>query len=211
MKGMKIGLALVAAFAITAVAAASASAAPVWKLNGVEIKEAVSVKSKSVGKLKLSDTGAGTEIECEGTDKGKVGPGGKDEVIEITATGCSFVSAKNGSCEASKPVTAKAVNLPWVTELYEPEVGKIRDHIRAHSGGGAPGWVVECTVAGFFKVQDECTGESNTAMSNVTGGVDAIFDATTPKANCSIGGTGTGKVEGTDLNENPVAGTITVA
>ena len=234
-----IGLALVAVFAMGAVAASAASAAE-WeqettKCEKVEkgkgkytnsecktegapnewekitkfrpITTPVTASSKSVGSLTLSDSGAGTTIECTGTDSGTVGAGNKDEVTAITASACKFVSA--GTCTASKPVTAKAVNLPWVTELYE-ESGKIRDHVKAHSGGGQPGYVVECTVAGIFKVQDECIGETNTGMENVAGGVDASFDAITPKANCSIGGTGTGSVKGVDLNENPASGAIRV-
>ena len=200
MSRIKISvLTLFALFAIGAVASAASSAA-VWRINGTEITTAKKAKSK--GTLKLADTGAGTEIECEGKDEGTVGAGSKDEVTKIEATNCKFIKA--GSCEASKPVTAKAVNLPWKTELYEPKSGEIRDHIKATTG--EVGWAVECTVFGVFKIQDECkAAESNTAMTNVTGGVDATFDATTPKANCSVGGTGTGSVLGTDLNENPSA------
>lgn len=219
MQRLKVlGLAFVAVFAVSAVAVASASAAPVWKLNGAELTTATTILSESgvvgkpteKGKLTLTDIEAGTSIECAGKAEGKVGPGNKDEVTSMEATGCNFVTGKNGSCEASKPVTAKAVALPWVTELYEPETGKVRDHIRAHSGGGAPGWTVECTVSGIFKVQDTCTGESNTAMNNVTGGVEAVFDAKTPKGNCTIGGAGAGEVKGASLNKNPAGGTLTV-
>jgi hypothetical protein len=210
-----IGLALVVVFAVSAVAGASASAAPVWKLSGAEITKATTVLSESItegkpaekGSLKLADKKAGTEIECEGTDEGTVGPGNKDEVTKVEATKCKFI--KSGSCEASKAVTAKAVELPWITELYEPEAGKIRDHVKAHAGGGAPGWKVECTVGGIFKVQDTCTNESNTAMNNVAGGVEAVFDAKTPKAKCSLGGE-EGEVKGADLNKNPSTGTLTV-
>ena len=216
-----IGLTLVAALALSAVAVASASAAPVWRLNGAEVKEATTVKSKSIGKLVLSDTSTGTVIECEGTDKGTVGPGAKDEVKEITATSCGFKEGKHGSCEEGHPVTATAVHLPWKTELYE-EGGRVRDRITYGSKGQeekgeAPGWKVECTVLTFFKVQDECTGVSNTGIENFAGsetlpsGVKAIFDATTPKANCSVGGAGTGEVTGIDLNESPAGKTLTVS
>jgi hypothetical protein len=207
-----IGLALVAVFAFSAVTVASASAAPVWEqqIGGTfgPITTPVTAASKSIGNLTLTDSVAGTSIECAGTDSGKVGAGSKDEVTSITASSCKFVTA--GSCTSSKPVTATAKNLPWITELYE-EAGKVRDHVKAHSGGGEPGYDVECTVAGIFKVQDECLGETNTAMNNVTGGVEAVFDATSPKVKCSIGGAGSGTVLGKDLNENPASGAIRVS
>lgn len=201
MQRIKImGLALVAVFAFAAIASSSAFAAPEWLLGGKSITKPVAVKSKSVGKLLLADLGAGTSIVCEGTDEGTVGPGAMDLVSKITATNCSFEEA--GSCESGKPVTAKAVNTPWLTELFDNGT-EVRDDITSEISGKLPGWVVECTVAGIFKIQDECTGLSTTGMDNVTGGVDALFEALTPKANCSVGGSGKGDVSGVDLNENP--------
>ncbi len=208
MQRIKIlGLALVTVCAVSALVSASAFAAPEWLLNGKPITTPFSIKSKSVGSLLLSDLGApggGTAITCKGTDKGTVGPGAKDEVTEVTATGCTFEKA--GSCESSKSVTAKGVHLPWKTEL-ELVSGELRDMVTGTSG--EPGWAVECTVGGIFKITDECTGLTSTGISNVSGGVDAVFDAKTPFAKCSVGGANAGMVSGTDLNENPVGGTLT--
>ncbi|HEY2631125.1 MAG TPA: hypothetical protein VGI26_01970 [Solirubrobacteraceae bacterium] len=192
-----VGLALVAMFAFFAVSVASASAVE-WLIKNEAIAAATAVKSKSVGKLVLEDMGM-SKIECEGTDAGTVGPGAVDSITAITATGCVAVS---GSCEA--PVTAKAVGLPWATEL----VAGPRDKITTV----AAGWAVECLVAGIFKIQDTCTGATSTGISNVAAGVDAAFDATSGEtpATCTLTGKATGLVEGTDLNENPAGGQLTV-
>jgi hypothetical protein len=197
-----IGLTLVAVFAITAVVASSASALQ-WLINGRSIAAPVAVKSSSVGSLLLADlaaTGGSTAILCTGTDEGTVGPGNKDSITKITATGCSFESGKNGVCEASKPVTAGALHLPWTTELLTVG-GKTRDMLTGT--GGNVGWKVECTVAKIFKVSDECTSATaEPLMTNVTGGVDATFEAS-ETASCTKGNSTSGMVIGTDLNENP--------
>lgn len=198
-----IGLALVAMFAISAVAAASASAL-IWLLNGKPIAVPVAVKSTSIGKLLLADLAApsgGTFIECEGNDKGTVGPGNKDLISEITATKCNFETGRAGACEESKTVTAKAIGLPWNTILYT-ENGKTRDSITSENSAEI-GWKVECTVLKVFKIQDECTTKlASTAMANVTGGVSATFEAS-ETAKCTQGNATSGMVLGSDLNENP--------
>ena len=208
MKHAKIfGLAMVVLFAIGAIGSAAAFAGPEWLLNGAAITSPVSIKSKSVGSLLLSDLKApsgGTAVKCTGTDEGTVGPGALDLVTEVTATGCTFEKA--GSCTTSDRVTAKAVDLPWMTQL-ELVSGELRDMVTGT--GGEPGWAVECTVGGIFEITDTCTGLTSTAISNVSGGVDAIFDAKTPLAKCSVGGANSGMVSGTDLNENPAGGTLT--
>lgn len=207
MQRIKIlGLALMAVCAVSALVSASALAAHEWLLNGKPITTAVKINSKSVGSLLLEDlhaSGGAVAIVCEGTDKGTVGPGAKDEVTSITATNCTF--EKNGQCEANKGVTANALHLPWKTTL-ELVSGELRDVIMGT--GGEPGWNVECTVFGVFKIQDECTALSSTGIKNDSTGVLAKFDSKTPLANCTNGGANAGMVEGTDLNENPTGGTI---
>jgi hypothetical protein len=204
-----IGLTLVAVFAISAVVASAASAAQ-WLLNGKVITSAVSIKSKSSGKLLLADLAApsgGTYIECEGTDEGSVGPGVKDAVKNITATSCVFQSGKSGACEASGKVTAAALHLPWSTEVVTVS-GKNRDKLTGT--GGNPGWDVTCVVLGVFEVSDECTSAAaEPLLANVAGGVDATFEAA-ETASCTKGNGSSGMVIGTDLNENPTGKTISV-
>ncbi len=205
-----IGLLLVAVFAVSAVAASSASALE-WLLNGKPITKAVSVNSKSIGKLVLEDlaaTGGATAIECEGTDSGTVGPGDKDEIKTVKATACNFVSGKNGSCTSGDAVTAKAVGLPWPTLLLTVSGLEVDDV--TSSGSAGVGWDVECTVAGIIKVQDTCTTkETKTMMSNTTKGVAAEF-IKTEKAGCSLGNSTSGMVEGVDLNESPEKETLSI-
>jgi len=204
-----IGLALVAVFAISALASASSSALQ-WLSNGKPITAATSISSKAVGSLLLADlsaTGGEVAIECTGTDKGTVGPGAMGSVSAITATECSFQKGLNGSCTSSDSVTAKAVNLPWLTGLTTEGT---HTRIPLSGTGGNPGWAVECTVAGIIKVQDTCTSASAAPLAiNAAGGVDAVFELP-ESANCSLGNATSGMVIGTDLNESPAGSTLTV-
>ena len=138
------------------------------------------------------------------TDGGKAGPGREGEITEVTATSCTFVEA--GSCEASKPVSMKAIHLPWKTKLSEPASGEIRNTL-TEGTSGAPGWVVECTVAGIFKTADECTGVTSTLTRNgAEGTVEAEFEKNSAKATCSIGGKESGRIEGIDAIEKAGGG-----
>jgi hypothetical protein len=214
----------VAVFAMSAVAAASAAAAPKWEArhclnvgenkgkfeNSECIKEGgkkefewgawavltATEKVTSSGTLKLTDEGTGVTLTCEGTDEGTVGPEGKDETTKITATKCT--SSNKSLCP--EPATATALNLPWQTALEEPEAGKIRDKITTTAGTKEVGWEVKCNNG----ITDKClAASSSTGMKNneANGTVAAAFDAKTPKANCSIGGAAKGKVEGTVTNK----------
>jgi len=156
---------------------------------------------ESLGELTLEDMSAGTRITCKGKDKGTVGPGAADEITEIAAEECKFVSGHAGSCTESDPVTAKAVHLPWDTELVLPEgAGTMaRDDIKT-SGAGTPGWSVECTVLGIFKIQDTCEGETSTLITVLHNLIDAEFDeeANANPATCSISKEKVGLVHGVD-------------
>jgi hypothetical protein len=165
------------------------------------------VTSTDVGGLRMTDKKGGAfgeevTIECNGTDEGTVGPGSKDQLTKATATACKTLK---GICES--PV-AHALHLPWNTTL-ETVGGEVRDKIE-NSGAGAPGWDVTCVVGGFIKVEDECTGETTTAVANVSGGVALTFDAKSAKANCTRGGAGEGSVLGKDLVENPTGVQLSV-
>jgi hypothetical protein len=172
-----------------------------------EPTETKEVTSITMGKgVVLEDTGAKTEIFCTGTGSGSVGPGGKGRIASAVASKCEFESGKAGSCESGKPVTAKAIHLPWNTTYENPAGAEIRTKIE-NGGKGEPGYEVECTVAGIFKVTDTCEGATSTLTKNVpaenegtgTGTVEAEFEATSAKANCSVGGKGTGRTGGTTL------------
>jgi len=77
-----------------------------------------------------------------------------------------------------------------------------------NSGPGAPGWQVECTVAGIFKVQDKCTSETGDPLidNNPSGNdVIALFEAS-ETATCSLGNSTSGMVVGAALVFSDVPG-----
>jgi hypothetical protein len=201
-------LALVAVLAIGAAAAAGASAHE-WLLNGGSIASAKTVMS--TGLFSLEDTkatGGAVAVHCKGFDTGTVGPGAADLVSKFTAealgtndkVSCTFV--KTGLCKSGTTPTALAVHLPWHTEIYLAGA-EVRDMV-TEDGAGEPGWAVTCTNALGGQTTDTCTISLDSAgLANVTGGVDALFEEHSQSTNCSIGGAGTGCMEGTDLIENP--------
>jgi hypothetical protein len=202
-----MGFMLVVALAVSAMASTTASALQ-WLLNGTPLTSAVSVTSKST--LELSDlaaSGGAVAVVCEGTDKGTVGPGDRDEVTEITESECEFHEGEDGACEASKEVKAGALNLPWLSLVLDVELLTV-DKITAEGGKG-PGWSVTCTVAGIIKVADECTSSSIQAeVENETPGVNLLFTGET--ASCSVGSKTSGMVLGTDLIEDPTGKSLEV-
>ncbi len=195
------GLCLVAIFAVSLVAVATASAAPVWEqLEGSTWKEVKNTeKVTGTGTLKLRDTNTAagvSEVECGGSEKGTVGPEKFDrvEVVEVKASQCRNVKV----CENVEEITTKG--LPWQTEVYES--GKeLRDNIKATTNG-EPGWVVKCKTLLGSKT-DECLAEAglipSTLLTNKTSNntVNSEFEsAKSPKAKCKEGGAKSGEVLG---------------
>jgi hypothetical protein len=164
-----------------------------WLVNGVAVTGEVAVDSESVSTkpLELEDMGTGVKISCEGTDKGTVGPNGKDKETVVTENLASCkVLAGSGTCK--KILAVKAVDLPWATQLR-----KTRDEISAE-GAGSPGWLVECEGFLGIKVDDTCTlATGTTAITNLGNGtVESLFDGSSGEANCSVGGEKQGLVIG---------------
>jgi hypothetical protein len=212
-----IGLALVAALVMSAVAVGSASATVLpheWLINGTLIGSPVKIHSQ--GLLVLTDDtapGGATSVHCHGFNAGTVGPHALDLISSITKEllgtldkiPCNYI--KQGACESSPVPLALAVNLPWHTELtlFGSEV---RDMIMKDVEGGNPGWSVTCkTLLGT--VTDTCTSALNsTRVENVSNGVLALFDATSNAnpAECKVGAEGArkaGLVSGAVLIESP--------
>ncbi len=195
MKHLKmVGLCLGVVFALSAVVAASASAAVEWALGGVHVASGMMVSSG--GTLKLTDSKVKTlgsiTAQCTVVDEGTVGANGVDEIKSIEAKNCT---STNKEC---KNPTAKPVGLPWKTQLLEVG-GKIDDEISAEKLG----WNVECETILFGKVEDECTRKSTaTEVVNVAAGVEAKFsEAVSGKSKCTQSGGETGTVNGTDTSE----------
>jgi hypothetical protein len=196
----------VASLALCAVMCSTALATPEWEVKGSPVTENVTVKTKEVGEFQMEDTkgsfGSPSTIQCTGSGEGTVGPEGKGKITATSITGCIGVRA----CEPTG-VTVTALHLPWNTQLVETE-SEIRDKISS-GGSGAPGWLVECLVAGIT-VKDECTGETTVEINDTSSGVDLNSDAKSARGSCTLGGANTGVMAGTSLDENPASGTLEV-
>ncbi len=216
MKSIKIaGLCLVAMFVMSMAAAAMASAAT-WEQCTTEKttvtkytenecltasstgawgwKEVTSTeKVETNGTLTLIDTGtlAGTSsVTCTGTDTGTIGPKQSGRTETITTRTCVPVKV----CEA--PVTAKAIGLPWQTELVE-ESSKKR-LVTTSVSSKALGWSVTCKTVLGTKT-DECTRAStNPEVTNkqAASSVQVTYNKSLAKATCTESKAATGEVEG---------------
>jgi hypothetical protein len=214
-----IGLAVMAMLVMGAIGALTASAEEhgkhVWAINGTPITAAI--KLHSLGLLLLTDKKVPflgeTTVHCHGYDDGYVFPRGLDLVLHIANSLLNALlgiglrihcNPVKGGCESTGLTLALALHLPWLTLLVLHGT-EVRDLIERdpNGPGGNPGWAVTCkTVIGT--VTDECTAElGSTGLHNVAGGVEALFEALSPKADCSQGGAGAGEVTGSVLNENP--------
>jgi hypothetical protein len=212
-----IGLALVAALAMTAVAASSASAAHLWLVGGKLVASPVKVHSQGLLLLTdhnpLGNTSLETVLHCKGFDDGTVGPHALDLVLAVTKEllgtepriTCTFDKA--GGCESSPAPLALAVNLPWHTELYL--VGtEVRDMVVSDVAGKKAGWKVVCKAPLLGTITDECTATlGSVKVENVAAGVLGTFEEKSENADCKVGTEaerkGAGLVRGTTLFESP--------
>jgi hypothetical protein len=226
-----IGLALVSAVLMSAVAAGSASAeAPklhqwliVHLIGGEEVHLLLSLPNKvhSLGLILLRDDtppiGGPTEVHCHFFNDGYVGPHGLDLILDITSTllGTNKKITCNitvlGACKSGTTATFEAIHLPWLTHLYLTAGGEVRDRILPDEHG-KPGYSVTCTNILGGTTTDTCESEGNsTKMLNVAGGVEAIFDIgpNSEAGECKIGGEaarqGAGLISGSVLIESPSA------
>lgn len=202
---IKFAATLIAALVSSAVVCANAFAeyiGPVWELNSELVKASTVVSIKSSA-LELQDTELGA-IECRVTGEGKVGAEGTGEVTSLSASECKSVK----TCEAGT-ASAKAVHLPWKTQLISAEEVTVRDKFSS-GGGGAPGWIIECKVLGA-NTTDECTGETTAAVEDAYEGPSVQFDAKSAHLNCSFGGSGKGIVSGPESDHGPESKELSVA
>lgn len=224
-----VGLAAIAALAFSVIAVASASAATEWLLNGAAIGTATEVTT--TGELTtLADTGTGTEVKCSGIFDGTVGPGAVDKIekilnlskveettenlakVVVPAVSCTVVKAGLCSVSVGALIWVIPIHLPWTTSLTLPEATLWVDSITTGTGG-EPGYEVSCpTVLGTQT--DVCEGKPGAVVTNVTGGVEGVFEnneATNPRGKCSIGGAKTALTLGSGLTALTGAGTLTVS
>ena len=217
MRKIQIVLALVATFAFAAISAASASAEETllaeWLVDGAALTG--NVASVSEGELLLEDMGAGIDVLCSGKFVGTIGVDGADSITLVedlegkdNSLNCTL-SAK-GTCEEANgsKITVFPQKLPWTTKLVLMENGEFLDEIT-----GEPGYLIECKIFGI-KIDDTCTGDTQTQEKNITGGVESNFSETetiTPTGNCTAGGAGLGLTVGSNVTTSPNGLTISSA
>jgi hypothetical protein len=207
MRSIKIAFGLTMAVCLLAVAASSASAAPVWEqcqkvgvpkgsfrdsqcafteaLGEFEwgvLKGKEEVESK--GTLKLLDTVFGVEVECAGVNEGWIGPNGEDEITEISETkgGSKLVKCTTTKgAEKCKGAVANAENLPWKTELTE-KGAEIRDFVKTSAKAELtekkfPAWKVTCKEP--KELVDICKANkgASTKMTNIETGAENYVEA----------------------------------
>jgi hypothetical protein len=168
-------VALAAVLVLAATTAASALATPQWRENGVRVTE--SKAATSTGDFQLEEpTSEKTAIRfnCTLVSKETIGAEGTGTITEANLTKCKV--AKYGLCETSQPVTIKAINLPWKTDLYPAGASQVYQELWSGSKSTLPGWTWECTVVLGVKVTETCEGAVRGPLSNAEGlGVERIL------------------------------------
>jgi len=187
-------MALLAVFAVSAVAASGASAHEWLKLNGEKVT--AEEPSKTVGSIALHNRkipaleGSGEIVVlCMGQFLGTVGPGTADSITgfeSLTSTEtnklkCEVSTSTNSICKTGTSVTVEPVNLPWATKLTLTST-TIFDDITAAKGGEF-GYKVTCNG-----IANECKNslELSAFEKNIsTGSTFAFREA--EKAACAFG------------------------
>ncbi|HWY89440.1 MAG TPA: hypothetical protein VNY31_02105 [Solirubrobacteraceae bacterium] len=196
--------ALIAIFALSAVAASSALASPEWyvKKAGVFKKVTTSVNvNVETSKLQIVDTkyelGVPLGIACRAAGKGVIKSGGASSISQgLKVEGLEFCEGVEGKIEGKGSRFCKQVLLvtpisEWTAELYM-EGSEVRE--RLLKGG----WQFECeTIIG--RVGDTCEIATSAHAGNNTtaGSVEAAFDTKSSKTSCSHRGAGSGEWKGT--------------
>jgi hypothetical protein len=209
-----VGAAILAVFAFSAIAAASAFAEPELLVNAKTF--AGSVPVVTTGTLLLEDSGAGTAVECKGSFVGET-ESKLGLLTLVEAEGVNFTETVNvgkfatckfekvGLCDATPAPEVKPINLPWHIELLleEPTTGTNLYilMILEWETKGEPGWEVMCTAPIVGLTTDTCKGETGADLTNVTGPPEELLGAfleneelATPSVTCSVGGAKTGLV-----------------
>jgi len=201
-----VGVAFAAMLAFSMVSASGASAFSLWDqctktASPLEFSEAdcitkstsptwgwEEIKAKTATDSLVADLilkSGSTEILCEGSADGFVGPGNENEVTELLNTSNEpITSAKPVTCtllagpECTDPVTAYPVHLPWLT-LLEANSDLLEGH--AIGKANAPGWFVKCSG---FGQENECVREdTNLSVENLLAELEV--DLTFPPASAN--------------------------
>jgi hypothetical protein len=218
-----VGAVLAVAFVFSLFASASASAVSFslaeWLVNGSPVTS--ELLTETTGEFLLEDSkafGGKASVLCSGSLDGWVGPNSLGWISElltlagvavstIALSGTPLECTAQAGCEVGTKPKVWATNLGWEAEaelmVQGTEVFFV-NLILPHAGGGNPGWEIECTVIGI-KFVDECTAAESIAELKLEGATllekfsKAFSELAVVKlANCSMGGTESGVVEGED-------------
>jgi hypothetical protein len=99
------------------------------------------------------------------------------------------------------------LNLPWLTELFLMESGAFLDRIFA-GPNGQPGYEMFCPTSGG---ENSCTGATSSTITNGATDVIGVFDATSEKGTCTLGGAGAGDQEKGEGLTFETGGTLSVS
>lgn len=186
-------LALVTVFALAAIAASSALAAPEWyaKKSGVWAKVTTPVKIKIEGTVEVNDREGYPSlkrplaISChftEALNEGEVKPAGAGKIeLHLGSAECKPATVENNTCQA---IEGKAsTNLPWATELYS-EGSELRQRL-VNGGAGTPIWTFKCKTF-FNPIEDNCSFNTSMHTTNLVSGlVEAALDTKSNQTYCS--------------------------
>jgi hypothetical protein len=132
----KLLLAMVTALAVSAVASASASAAPEWLVEGKPVTASTPV-TFTLNKFKAYNIG-GVVIECAAASgAGTVAPSGAGSITEFKLSKCHRNSAGNCKSETleeqEKTEWVRMLHLSWPTKLKEFD-GRLKDWVEPNAG-----------------------------------------------------------------------------
>jgi len=187
-----------------------------WLVGGAAVT--AELATETTGELLFEDTKTAVgkvAILCSGSLDGWVGPnslGWVSEVLNLSGeaisttplAGLALECTAQTGCESSSAPKAWPVHLGWETEVDLMEQGSTFFDVLSlpHSGGGNPGWELECLVLGLA-VTDECTTSENVGELTLEGTslldkLSSAFDesAEVKLATCTQGGEESGVVEG---------------
>jgi hypothetical protein len=211
--------ALLVAVTLGAVIVIPASAAETllaeWLINGAAITSltSTSIESRVLLEDEKVPIAGKVAVVCEGVLDGSVGANGEGEITEIlTLSGFAINSGNPLSCEketaceeAGKVVP---IGLPWHGLLILEETGIFKSVIQQSTAGVE----ITCKVFGISET-DTCTATGNSGPKSTNGTSDAVMsaEAVTPKGNCSLGGTGSSKVQIIEGLEATLEGTLSIS
>lgn len=187
-----------------------------WLDNGVAVT--ANSSTETTDELLLEDTKASlgkVAVLCSELLDGWVGPnslGWVSEILNLAGeaisttplTGLALECTAQEGCESSSAAKIWPLNLGWETgvDLMEQAGNFFTLLFLPHSGGGNPGWELECLALGI-SIVDECATSGNASELTLEGAkllekLSLAFAelAETKLPTCSLGGEESGVVEG---------------